>query len=128
MAGPGPPRRLWVVTHVVRPYTTCSYSISSNDRSGTPAKAARFDSSLKRRPSANQLDLRPGTPARRTLVHWPRLRLSTHPRSPADDQIPGRVHQVIVTLNDLARALVIAVILPELPKPVRQAGHDLQLA
>ena len=37
-------------------------------------------------------------------MRLPGLRLSTHTRPPANDQIPRCIHHVIITFHDLARA------------------------
>ena len=61
--------------------------------------------------------------------NWPGgLRLGMHAGAPADDQVPRRVHQVVVPPHDLARSFVIPVVFAKLPKPVRQARHRFQAA
>lgn len=62
------------------------------------------------------------------LAHGLGLRLRTHARAPAVDEVPRCIHQVIVPVYDLARTLIIAVVLAKLAEPVRQAGRDLELA
>src|ERR1700685_1091295 len=55
---------------------------------------------------------RPDTPARVT-DHWLWSGFRTHVGAPTDHQVPRGVHQVVITLDDLARAFVVAVILPK---------------
>ena len=61
---------------------------------------------------------------------WPWLgsRFHAHYQPAVHNQVARCVHQVIVAFDDLARPLVISVVISKFAEPVRATRHHLQLA